>query len=59
MPCRPGHPGQLWWRMGAQIINGYSFCLASPKDSMNTYVIQDYCENEPRFYWKAKRPGCL
>lgn len=56
--CRPGHPGQLWWRMGAQIVNGYSFCLATQDDPTNPYAIQDYCDNEPRFHWAAKRPGC-
>ena len=52
--CHSDWAGQIWYRHGFQIINGFNMCLSFEGGKIffrKMFVIQDLCDSTPPFLW--------
>ena len=58
--CRIDWMGQIWYRQGLNIVNGFNLCLAyksTPNDPV-MYLVQAQCDSTPPYLWYEWDADC-
>ena len=58
--CRIDWMGQIWYRVGLNIVNGFNLCLAyksTPNDPV-MYLVQAQCDSTPPYLWYEWDADC-
>ena len=58
--CRIDWMGQIWYRQGLNIVNGFNLCLAyksTPNDPV-MYLVQAQCDSTPPYLWYDWNTDC-
>ena len=58
--CQMDWMGQIWYRVGLNIVNGFNLCLAyksTPNDPV-MYLVQAQCDSTPPYLWYEWDADC-